>query len=99
VSALSRRLIVLEDIAEQARVCELRWQLEDDARAADMRPDLIAGHVSRLLAIERQVQAWLAAGVSRDDISRRCAVEIGVDPETFAQEVAAAWKRETGCIA
>ena len=61
-----------------------------------MRPDRIAGHVARLLDIDRQVQAWLAVGVSRDEITRRCAVMVGRDPEAFAREMAERWQREMG---
>jgi hypothetical protein len=99
MSGLEKRLDALEQIAEQARVRELRRQLEDDARSANMRPDLIAGHVARLLDIDRQIQAWLAAGVSRNGIYRRCALEIGADPDTFARELAEAWARQQGCAA
>jgi hypothetical protein len=50
--------------------------------------DRIDGHVSRLLAIDHQVQAWLAAGVPRHEIVRRAAIAVGLDPETFAQQFA-----------
>ena len=63
------------------------------------RPDLIAGHVDRLLAIDRKEQAWPAGGVSCGESVRRCAVEIGRDSETFARELAETWERETGCAA
>ncbi len=71
-----RRLTALEGVAERVRARELHRQLEHDARAQGMRPDLIAGHVERLLA-----------------------VEVGLDPESFAREMAEAWERETGGVA
>lgn len=95
-NGLTRRLDALEAIAEQARVRELRRQLEEDARAANMRPDRIAGHVDRLLAIDRQVQTWLAAGVPRPEIVRQAAVMVGLDPEVFAQQFTATLEREYG---
>ena len=96
MTTLRRRLTALEETAERVRLRSLSRRLEDDARAANMRPERIPGHVARLLAIDRKVQAWLAAGLSRDDIVRRCAVEIGVDPEILSKEMAEKWERETG---
>jgi len=61
-----------------------------------MSPERTECYIARLLGLDRRIRAWLADGVSRNDIGRRCAVEIGVDPEKFVRETAEAWEREEG---
>ena len=97
MSTLGCRLDALEQIAgEEARVRNLHEWATDMARQVNMNPERTARYVARLLDLDRRIQAWLAGGVPRDEIIRRCAIDIGVDPERFARETAAAWEREQG---
>jgi hypothetical protein len=86
-ASIERRLTALEQRAEAARVRNLREWAEDMARQVNMSPERTERYIARLLDLDRRIQEWLAAGVPRDEIVRRCAVDIGVPPEQFAQQL------------
>ena len=87
MSRLGRRLDILEEIAEQCRIREIREAIGDEItrRSGEhglvIAPGALDAKIDRALAIMETSAVLLASGLTLEDVARHLAVQHDLDPD------------------